>query len=164
MKAGAAAEPARADSAATTPTTAASFAARTLLAILVAAAAFNNVATGDLSLRSVGALRIPAGKSAAPLSCVVTAGARTFNLAELGGGGGAATVRYLSTELDSHGCTFSFSACGDVAPDDSAGGSCAAVPPSAVLRQTEGDCAGLGASSTRAGINHAYPLSLLACI
>ena len=46
--------------------------------------------------------------------CVVTAGARTFNLSELGGGGhaGAAPpLRHVSQRPDSRGWAYTFSAC-----------------------------------------------------
>ena len=85
------------------------------------------------------------GASGTMLGCVVAAGAHTFDLRELGS---EPFIRYDNTNLDLRGSTFSFSACGDVTPT-SEGGSCAEELPSAVLRQSEGDCAGLGRAATR---------------
>jgi hypothetical protein len=74
------------------------------------------------------------------------AGARSFDLAELGGvAGGAPALRHVSHAADSLGWTYSFAACGDVAPLPAA---CAGVAPgSAALQQTAGACYGLGGSS-----------------
>jgi hypothetical protein len=89
---------------------------------------------------------------AAPPACVVSAGARSFDLAELGGGGagagGAPPLRLVSRAADSLGWTYSFAACGAVAPLPAA---CAgAAPGSAALQQTPGACYGLGAAASRA--------------
>ena len=76
-------------------------------------------------------------------SCLVTAGARTFDLSEL-----AAPVRYVSQQPESRGWTYSFSACGEVLAGS--GPSCKAVTPhSAVLEQTVGACNSLGTLATR---------------
>ena len=86
---------------------------------------------------------------AAPPACVVSVGARSFDLAELGGGaGGAPKLRHVSHAPESLGWTYSFAACGDVAPLPAA---CAAVAPgSAALQQTAGACYGIGSFATRA--------------
>jgi hypothetical protein len=85
-----------------------------------------------------------------PPACVVSAGARSFDLAELGGGGGAGgapVLRHVSREAESRLWTYSFAACGDVAPLPTA---CAgAAPGSAALQQTISECFGLGAAATR---------------
>ena len=85
-----------------------------------------------------------------PPACVVSAGAHSFDLAELGGGGGggsaggAPPLRHVS---DSLGRTYFFAACGDVEPLPAA---CAgAAPGSAALQETADACYGLGASTTR---------------
>jgi hypothetical protein len=90
---------------------------------------------------------------APPPACVVSAGARSFDLAELGGGGGdgesvVPALRHVSHATESRGWTYSFAACGVVAPLPAA---CAgAAPGSAALQQTISECFGLGASATRA--------------
>ena len=86
---------------------------------------------------------------AAPPACVVSAGARSFDLAELGGGvGGAPPLHHVSHAPESLGWAYSFAACGAIAPLPAA---CAgAAPGSAALQQTAGACYGLGASATRA--------------
>jgi alpha-N-acetylglucosamine transferase len=110
-----------------------------------------------LPLLCAAALVLAASASAAdpvrspPPACVVSAGARSFDLAELGGGGsgaaGAPPLRHVSRAADSLGWTYSFAACGNVAPLPAA---CAgAAPGSAALQQTAGACYGLGASVTR---------------
>ena len=76
--------------------------------------------------------------------CLVTAGARTFDLSEL-----ASPLRHVSQQPDSHGWTYSFSACGHVPPSVGGPGCGAAAPSSAVLQQTAGACYGLGSTSTR---------------
>jgi hypothetical protein len=85
-----------------------------------------------------------------PPACVVSAGARSFDLAELGGGGGvggAPPLHHVSRAADSLGWTYSFAACGAVSPPPAA---CAgAAPGSAALQQTAGACYGIGASATR---------------
>jgi hypothetical protein len=85
---------------------------------------------------------------AAPPACVVSAGARSFDLAELGGGiGGAPPLRHVSHTPESLGWTYSFAACGAIAPLPAA---CAgAAPGSAALQQTAGACYGLGSFATR---------------
>ena len=82
-------------------------------------------------------------------ACIVSAGGRSFDLAELGGGGiGEAPLRQVSREAESLGWTYSFSACSAISPLPAA---CAgAAPGSAALQQTAGACYGLGASATRA--------------
>jgi alpha-N-acetylglucosamine transferase len=108
-----------------------------------------------LPLLCAAALALAAGTATAnpapapPPACVVSAGARSFDLTELGGGaGGAPPLRRVSREADSLGWTYSFAACGDVAPLPAA---CTGVAPhSAALQQTAGACYGLGASATRA--------------
>ncbi len=86
---------------------------------------------------------------APPPACVVSAGARSFDLAELGGGAsGAPPLGHVSREAESRFWTYTFAACGDVAPLPAA---CAgAAPHSAALQQTISECYGLGASATRA--------------
>ena len=87
---------------------------------------------------------------APPPACVVSVGARSFDLAELGGSssaGGAPALHHVSRAADSRGWTYSFAACGDVAPLPAA---CAGVAPhSAALQRTVSECFGLGASATR---------------
>ncbi len=85
---------------------------------------------------------------AVPPACVISAGARSFDLAELGGGAGAAPpLRHVSRAADSLGWTYSLAACGAVAPLPAA---CAgAAPGSAALQQTAGACYGLGSFATR---------------
>jgi hypothetical protein len=104
-----------------------------------------------LSMTAIAAAAAAAAADpAAPPACVVSAGARSFDLAELGGGGGAGGVpplRHVSLAPASHGWTYSFAACGAIAPLPAA---CAgAAPGSAALQQTAGVCYGLGASATR---------------
>jgi hypothetical protein len=87
---------------------------------------------------------------APPPACVVSVGARSFNLAELGGGGAgnAQALRHVSRESDSLGWTYSFAACGAITQLPAA---CAgAAPGSAALQQTAGACYGIGSSATRA--------------
>jgi len=87
---------------------------------------------------------------ATPPACVVSAGARSFNLAQLGGGGGAGGVpplRHVSSESDSLGWTYYSAACGAIMPLPAA---CAgAAPGSAALQQTAGACYGIGSFATR---------------
>jgi hypothetical protein len=74
--------------------------------------------------------------------------ARSFDLAELGGGaGGAPALRRVSRAADSLGWTYSFAACGAIAPLPAA--CAAAAPGSAALQQTAGASFGLGAFATR---------------
>ena len=95
--------------------------------------------------RSAEAAAASAAVQAHPVpSCVVTVGARTFDLGELGGSGSA--LAFTSHEEGSRGWIYSFSACGDVSPPLTCG---AAAPRSAVLQQTDNACYGLGAFSTR---------------
>lgn len=84
------------------------------------------------------------GTVTSPLDCVVTAGARSFDLAEIGGGAGALSV--TSTEAGSF--VYTFSACGDV-PALSAGATCISAPRSAVFQEAGGPCYSLGAFSSR---------------
>jgi FkbM family methyltransferase len=118
-----------------------------------------SVSSQTLSLRLLAlgvSLALAASASAAgparapPPACVVSAGARSFDLAELGGGGGAGgatALHHVSRAADSLGWTYSFAACGAVAPLPAA---CAgAAPGSAALQQTAGACFGLGAFATR---------------
>ena len=87
---------------------------------------------------------------APPPACVVSAGARSFDLAQLGGSrgaGGAPVLRHVSSESDSLGWTYSFAACGAIAPLPAA---CAgAAPGSAALQETAGACYGIGAFAMR---------------
>jgi hypothetical protein len=121
-----------------------------------------SVSIQSLSLRLLAlgvSLALAASASAAdparapPPACVVSAGARSFDLAELGGGGGdgesvVPALRHVSHAAESRGWTYSFAACGVVAPLPAA---CAgAAPGSAALQQTISECFGLGASATRA--------------
>ena len=84
--------------------------------------------------------------------CSVTAGANTFNLAELSGEMAVlhtnSDIKDVKTKLDWRGGTFYFSACGNVTPA-SLPGSCAATAPSAVLHETKNGCISLGVSDTR---------------
>jgi hypothetical protein len=80
--------------------------------------------------------------------CFFSAGARSFDLSELGGGTNAAPLRHVSREADTRGWSFAFSACGDV-PLRSVGAACGAVVPSAVLMRTLGECYSLGTFATR---------------
>jgi hypothetical protein len=89
-----------------------------------------------------------------PPPCVVTAGGLSFDFAELSG----PSMRHRSREADSLGWTYSFTACGAIAPLPAA---CAgAAPGSAALQQTVGACYGLGASTTRAVAATATGLTL----
>jgi hypothetical protein len=103
-----------------------------------------------LALAAAAASADPTPVPAPPLACVVLAGARSFDLAELGGGSGAGGVpalRHVSRESDSLGWTYSFAACGAIAPLPAA---CAgAAPGSAALQQTAGACYGIGSFATR---------------
>ena len=84
---------------------------------------------------------------AAPPACVVTAGARTFDLAELGGSGGSElALHYTSYEPASLGWTYSFSACGEAALPTYCR---TAAPHAAALQQTAGACYSLGTSASR---------------
>jgi hypothetical protein len=101
-----------------------------------------------LAFATVAATADPARSP--PPACVVSAGARSFDLAELGGDGESVVpaLRHVSHAPDSLGWTYSFAACGVVAPLPAA---CAgAAPGSAALQQTISECFGLGASATRA--------------
>ncbi len=103
-----------------------------------------------VSLALAAAAAAAGSARAAPPACVVSAGARSFDLAELGGGGGAGgapPLGHVSREAESRFWTYSFAACGDVAPLPTA---CAgAAPGSAALQQTISECFGLGAAATR---------------
>jgi hypothetical protein len=101
---------------------------------------------------ALAAAAAAAGPARAPSpACVVSAGARSFDLAELGGSGGAGgtlPLGHVSREVESRFWTYTFAACGAVAPLPAA---CAgAAPGSAALQQTISECFGLGASATRA--------------
>ena len=101
-----------------------------------------------LVLAAAAASADPTPAPAPPPACVVSVGARSFNLAQLGGAGGAPALRHVSSESDSLGWTYSFAACGAVAPRPAA---CAgAAPGSAALQQTAGACYGIGSFATRA--------------
>jgi hypothetical protein len=111
-----------------------------LLALLVLSnSASTAVATG--ASPTLGA------KPPAANDCIVTVGARSFDLSELGAAAGG--VRHVSQAPESRGWTYSFAACGGDATPSAAGVSCAAAPPSAVLQQTLGECISLGTSSAR---------------
>ena len=114
---------------------------RLLLAALLRGTALACVAA------AAGPAATPA--SASFTSCIVAAGARSFDLAELGGGGagGAPTLRFVNQEAgDSFGWSYSFAACGELPPPACLG----AAPRSAVLQETPGICYGLGAAASRA--------------
>jgi hypothetical protein len=104
-----------------------------------------------LALAAAAASADPTPMPAPPLACVVSAGARSFNLAQLGGSSGAGSappLRHVSSESDSLGWTYSFTACGVMRPLPAA---CAgAAPGSAALQQTAGACYGIGSFATRA--------------
>jgi beta-1,4-mannosyl-glycoprotein beta-1,4-N-acetylglucosaminyltransferase len=98
----------------------------------------------QIPLQSGSASAQPPFASAA---CFVVAGARTFNLGELGGGaGGALPIRHVSYAPESFGWPYTFGACGDVAPPPAA---CAAAPRSPVFQESGGKCFSLGSFETR---------------
>ena len=93
----------------------------------------------------------PAAPSGAPPpapACVVAVGGRTFDLGTLG----PEPLSFTSTETDSPGWTYTFAACGEMAPVPAA---CSGAPPgSAALQQTSGwggggACYGIGTSTSR---------------
>ena len=116
--------------------------------------------TAALALIAAAATVVADPARAAPPACIVSAGARSFDMAELGGGGdgSALPLRHVSHAPESLGWTYSFAACGDVAPLPAACAS--AAPHSAALQQTISECYGLGGSATRAVAVMATGLSL----
>lgn len=119
-----------------------------LLLLLFTAAAVDILVSNNSGKGSGIAIRSLAGAPAPQPSCVVTVDGKTYDLRKLGNSN--ALFHFASHDLGSRGSSFSFSACGRVEPDKSAGfASCAAAPPSAALQHTEGDCASLGAPETR---------------
>lgn len=87
----------------------------------------------------------PATATATPLSaCIVSAGALSFDLTELG----APAVLHRSRDAASLGWSYFFSACGDV-PQRSVSSRCGAAPRSAALQETQAACHSLGTFVTR---------------
>ena len=77
-------------------------------------------------------------------SCIVAAGARTFDLGALG----AAPLRFTSRDAGSPGWVYAFSACADV-PPCSVSTFCDASLRGSVIQATVGACHSLGTLSTR---------------
>ncbi len=86
--------------------------------------------------------------------CIVSAGARTFDLTELGGDGGV--LRFRSHEASTRNWVYLFSACGNVTPS----ASCGSAPFSAALQETDNSCFGLGRFATRAVVDAANGVAL----
>jgi hypothetical protein len=84
-----------------------------------------------------------ASEASAQYSCIVTAGARTFDLTELDGD--SRVLRFRSDEASTRNWVYLFSACGNVSPP----ASCGSAPRSAALQETDNSCYGLGKFVTR---------------
>ena len=94
------------------------------------------------SLKTATTASAAVGSLPASNPCVVSAGARTFDLSEL------RTLRFTSQDRGASGWVYAFSACSNVTPS-SAGANCAKTSPAAVLQATDGACHSLGTLATR---------------